>query len=442
MNRREFLGITGTAGLMVASNFPKPYLAKAAETSSAPTVYKDPLSGHTVRRLSPLAGSNVLYFTDNAFTPDGRYMVYDSPRGCDVVDMQTFEVAPLVEGPYECMMVSRTRNVAYVYHKDAKGNGKDGTGLNYYEVSVPDGKATMIAEHFDGTLFQSNVDDTKMVGRWQERPFDLQPGKKLAGTDGGYNAIGRDGKPMKFAAAKSFRMDQRMTQNIPMNVFVLDMKTGERTILAETDHHWLNHTMFSPTDPEQCMYCHEGTWQMVDRIWAVNADGSDNHCLHYRTMKMEIAGHEFFSADGKSVWYDLQTPESQVFWLASYELKTGKRIWRHMERNEWSLHFTTSKDGKLIGGDGSSKDQVSHADDGQYIYLYTDELIDDEGTLPPESGELMQPALLHAKKVVDLSKHDYRVEPNVQFSPDAHWLTFKSNMHGDTHVYAVETEKS
>ncbi len=34
-------------------------------------------------------------------------------------------------------------------------------------------------------------------------------------------------------------------------------------------------------------------------------------------MNMEIAGHEFFDVDGKTIWYDLQTPRGEVFWLAS-----------------------------------------------------------------------------------------------------------------------------
>ena len=50
-------------------------------------------------------------------------------------------------------------------------------------------------------------------------------------------------------------------------------------------------------------------------------------------MNMEIAGHEFFSADGKTVWYDLQTPKSTVFWVAGVELATGHRTWYHLERS-------------------------------------------------------------------------------------------------------------
>ena len=59
------------------------------------------------------------------------------------------------------------------------------------------------------------------------------------------------------------------------------------------------------------MFCHEGPWHLVDRIWTIRTDGSDLRLMHKRTMDMEIAGHEFFSADGKTIWYDLQTPQIQ-----------------------------------------------------------------------------------------------------------------------------------
>ena len=45
---------------------------------------------------------------------------------------------------------------------------------------------------------------------------------------------------------------------------------------------------------------------------------------------------------------------------------------------------------------------------------------------------------LKVERLVDLSKHDYRLEPNVSFTPDQNWIVFRSNMHGATHVYAVE----
>ena len=47
-----------------------------------------------------------------------------------------------------------------------------------------------------------------------------------------------------------------------------------------------------------------------------------------------------------------------------------------------------------------------------------------------------------AERLADLSKHNYNLEPNLTFSPDNKWIIFRSNMHGPTHVYAVEVAKA
>ena len=61
------------------------------------------------------------------------------------------------------------------------------------------------------------------------------------------------------------------------------------------------------------MFCHEGPWHKVDRIWTINTDTSKLTKIHTRTMAMEIFGHEFWGADGKTIWYDLQTPRRRRF---------------------------------------------------------------------------------------------------------------------------------
>ena len=82
-------------------------------------------------------------------------------------------------------------------------------------------------------------------------------------------------------------------------------------------------------------------------------------------------------------------------------------------------------DGKLFAGDGGGPRSVAAPGNGQWIYLFT-----------PEKGELK------AEKLVDLSKHDYTLEPNATFTPDQKWLIFRSNLQGATQVYAVELKKS
>ncbi|MDZ4709025.1 MAG: hypothetical protein SH818_11555 [Saprospiraceae bacterium] len=136
---------------------------------------------------------------------------------------------------------------------------------------------------------------------------------------------------------------------------------------------------------------------------------------------MEIAGHEFHSIDGTTIWFDLQLPKGQIFYLARGDLKTGNEIKYAMQRDEWSIHFNISPDQKWFAGDGGDPGQVAKAKDGQWIYLYS------------ISGDS-----LRSTKLVDMRHHNYKLEPNVHFSPDGKWILFRANFEWHTNVYAVE----
>jgi oligogalacturonide lyase len=186
-------------------------------------------------------------------------------------------------------------------------------------------------------------------------------------------------------------------------------------------------------------------------VWTIRTDGKELKLMHKRTMAYEIAGHEFFSYDGKWVWYDLQTPRSKEFWLAGVNIETGERIRYPIKREEWSVHYNVSRDGKLFAGDGGGPGSVANqtplpnpkrltpAGNGQWIYLFTP-LGEANATLKV-GDETIKVGKLEAEKLVDLSKHDYRLEPNVMITPDNKWVIFRSNMHGATHTYAVEVVK-
>ena len=166
---------------------------------------------------------------------------------------------------------------------------------------------------------------------------------------------------------KGQMMEDRLAERRPLQVITVNIQTGAvKTLLRGTD--WYNHLQFSPTDPTLLMFCHEGPWHKVDRTWTIRTDGTQLTQIHRRTMLMEIEGHEWFGADGKWIWYDLQTPRSQVFWVAGYNVNNGERIWYNLQRSEWSVHFNVSPDGtvaremevgqtawrRLITGNGST----------------------------------------------------------------------------------------
>jgi oligogalacturonide lyase len=219
-------------------------------------------------------------------------------------------------------------------------------------------------------------------------------------------------------------LEERWAARLPMRLFTMAVATGEVKTFHPS-HDWLNHVQFSPTDPSLLMFCHEGPWHKVDRIWTIRTDGTELRKIHARTMDMEIAGHEFFSPDGKTIWYDLQTPKGREFWLAGRVLATGELIKYRVAREHWSVHFNASPDGKSFAGDGGGPKSVAAPGNGQWIYLFR-----------PKDGRL------EAERLVDLSKHDYELEPNVTFTPDGKRIVFKSNMHGSAHVYAVDLTKS
>ena len=107
------------------------------------------------------------------------------------------------------------------------------------------------------------------------------------------------------------------------------------------------------------------------------------------------------------------------------------------------MHFNVSPDGKLFAGDGGDSEMVARAPDGKWIYLFRPERVPDvAGIKAANSGSLIDTGFFQAERLVNMSKHDYRLEPNVTFSPDMKWVVFRSNMLGPVHVYAVEITKS
>jgi oligogalacturonide lyase len=252
-------------------------------------------------------------------------------------------------------------------------------------------------------------------------------------------------------------LETNWAKGTPKRIFTINVKTGEfRVIHREND--WTNHLQCSPTDPQQILFCHEGPWHFNDRTWTVRADdGQPARLLHERTMNMEIEGHEFFSPDGKTVWYDLQTPRSTVFWLAGVELATGRRTWYNLKREEWSVHYNQSPDGTLFAGDGGYPGSVAaRAPDGetitppaqgQWIYLFRPALV--RGNSIRQQRPLIETGFLKSERLVNMAHHNYDkvtgVEPNLTFTPDGKWIVFSGNFDSPevggkrvTHVYAVE----
>lgn len=398
MKRRSFVSTALAGGLLLAAR-----RAAAVWQNEPPFEWIDADTGHRVIRLSREPGTASLYFHQNAYTATGDKLIVTTPKGIATIELKTGKIELIVEGRASNLIIGRkSRQVFYL-----KGDAVMATHLDTKATR----EITRNAALRTGSGFAINADETLLGGSL------IEGGRSFTPTTA--RPAGADEYP-----SKGQMMEQRWAARLPMMLYTIDIKTGAvNEFYHATD--WLNHVQFSPTDPSLMMFCHEGPWHKVDRIWTIRTDGSNKKLMHKRTMDMEIAGHEFFSADGKTVWFDLQTPKSKVFWLAGVNLASGKTTRYAVPRDQWSVHFNIAPNGKLFAGDGGGPNSVAAPGNGQWIYLFT----------PQKDGKLK------TEKLVNLAKHDYRLEPNVTFTPDMKWIVFRSNMHGVTHVYAVEIAK-
>jgi len=434
-----------------------------------PRTWVDKDTGHRVWRLSDEANSGGFYFNINAFTPDDKQMIYTAPDGIHVMDMATRATRLLVANPLQADGTSASGRAPGVVHAMVAGHktnsvfytATDAAGVtSVYKADTNTGaiKKLVNVPKLPNTTSMSvvsvNADETLVAGTYIIGPPTGKeygaaavpaPAQPAGATD---NRVGSAVQgPHYQPTNKGQMMAVRLAAHLPLVLFTLRLEPGPngqkagdlKVLLHSTD--WVNHLLFSPTDPQLLMYCHEGAWEKVDRIWMIHTDATHNTLVHKRTMANEIAGHEFWGLDGETIWYDWQPPKGEDFYLAGRNLNTGERIAYHMQRDEWSIHFNLTKDLSLFCGDGGDPGQVARAKDGEWIELYypvkfpvaKDAL---------NSPTFWQPGVFHSEHLVNMSHHYYREEPNVRFSPDKKLVIFTSNMFGPSYVFGAEVDKT
>ncbi len=251
-------------------------------------------------RLSREDCTASLYFHQNAYSADGKKLAVTNPHGIATINLVTREIEQVVEGRVNILVTGHKTGQIY-YTRDGAIHATDLDSHVTREVAKVPKQAGC------GGAIAVNADETLLVG--------------VAGDPDG-KIVPRVAPPYGHAGG----LEANWAAGTPKMLYTINIKSGEfRKIYTEND--WTNHLQMSPTDPNLIMFCHEGPWHFNDGIWTIRTDGTGLKLMHERTMNMEISEHEFFSGDGKTVWYDLQTPKSGVFWVAGVELSTGHRSW-------------------------------------------------------------------------------------------------------------------
>ena len=416
--------------------------APPPDIKNPPKSWVDPDTGHRVFRLTDEPGSDSNYFNINPFTPDGKEMMYtvNDSGSIGVVDLTTLKTRIVVQAkdadhrPHAIVVGYKTPTIFYTLPTENAGQPADRELSTLWAANIDTGEIRKVLDLPRRiSIITINADETLGAGAFIEGEG---PQAGYGGRQGPARGMGQRnlGEPMD----KGQMMERRLAAHYPMTMFTIDLKSGKMTTLLQHDTNWLNHFQFSPTDPTLLLFCHEGMWWKVDRIWTTHTDGTKPMLIHKRTLQNEIAGHEWWGADGKTLFYQLHYPRGfQSSFIASYNEDTGERVWLRYPPELTSIHDNSSPDGKLFCGDGGFRTPN--------IFLLRPVVDKDQGTL---GTDLVQGGHLEGEKLVNMGKtaihnaHNYRLEPNPMFSPDMKYVIFRSNFFGPDYAFAVEVAKA
>lgn len=452
-------GQAGTAGAARLTRTPP-----VTQTTAPPKTWIDADTGHRVIRLTDEPGSEALYTGRNAFTRDGRDMVYVSPQGIHVLNLATLKTRLIFGGGVrgDVIVGTRTRRVFFMQSK-----------TSYLDaVDIDTGRVTRLASIIIPAIaFISsvNADETLIVGKATRAAPDFAYYMTEALREAAEQLRANPANTLDKDAVKQKAMQMRLDAKVPESLFTVNLQTGEvKIILQGTD--WLVHPQFSPTDPNLILYEHEGPYAdtYLDRFWTIRADGSQNQVVHPRVIPGERTAHAFWSQDGKTIWYEREKPRhDDPTWsdydLIGYDVATGNRKIFRLDQMTASTFYSAANNGAFFCGSGhrSKTAHGEHPTEGQV--LWSGEWIDayypilnngDSGTNPqnvswfhfnnptsdPDSNA-QYTGWFRREKLVNMYRNDYtKLDPNVRISPDNKYVIFTSNMFGPTYVFAVQIQ--
>ncbi|WMI66291.1 oligogalacturonate lyase family protein [Aestuariibaculum sp. YM273] len=379
---------------------------ETGKASSVAKIWIDSITGHKVEKLVDRTGDNrSFYFHNNPFLK--------SEDGTE--DLMIFSGSSETGNQFFTVNLT-TKQVQQITNKPGNKRG---------EIIGP--KSRKVFYMIKDSVFATHIDThkTEFIYKFSD---DVIGSVTTLNADetllGGALITKEENEIFKKNPKKSSYFDKIYEAKLERSLITINVNTKEfKNIYSENA--WLNHIQFSPSNPDLLMYCHEGPWHKVNRIWNINIKTKDTTLIHKRTVEREIAGHEFFSPDGETIWFDLQIPRSVTFYLAGKHLATGKETRYGLKRDEWSIHYNISPDQKTFAGDGGDPGQVARAKDGMWLYHFT-----------PKGDSLV------SEKLVNMKNHNYDLEPNVHFSPNGKQIIFRANFEGTTQIYAVDIAKT
>ncbi len=195
--------------------------------------------------------------------------------------------------------------------------------------------------------------------------------------------------------------------------------SGPRKIYEEET--WLGHPQFRPGDRSAVMFCHEGPWRRVERIWAVRTDGSgESRCLRPQEIGRECIGHEYWTRDGMTLVYAYHTVDEggqnhTDHSIRALDLASGDE--RVIYEGHRINHFTSNENNTHI---------VADTDNAKDPYLYL-----------VNTATGVAEILCECRSSQSVYRTTQDAHPHPCFSGDGRYVFFNSDQEGWPNFYMV-----
>jgi len=437
-------GPTGTAS-HVGRRFP-----------SEMRIITDAVTGRKIKALTTSSANDLKpYQTHPAWTADGKWIIFRSDRGgatsqAFVVNEESGDIVQLTDDPTVSMgsvNLSRKEMKLWLMRGGPRPNRTDAPA----EAATPSAPPRQLIEIDLGSIIRDSLaGEVKPPSVYQRviatLPSDLRDaGGFTIDTDESkaYWGISPAGAPQpviarvgksEFDKAQSGSRGALDTKNMdptesreaararfaaagkgPGGIRSIDLKTGELKTVIDVDFR-MGHVQANPWLPGEIVYCHETGGDAPQRMWAVNADGSNNRPIYVESPDEWIT-HETFSAKDELMFliighlpYLREKPTGiAVINLRDRQMKIIAQIDEDMGDNlkggYW--HCNGSPDGRWAVGD-TFKGSVYAINrrTGENVLLTTGHMMKPDHTHPIFSADskriLIQSGLLSGGKNLNL----------------------------------------
>ncbi len=294
---------------------------------------RDAETGAVVRRLTGHFGhSQHLYFTNPGWHDGGRRLLFGSHRG-GKPDLFSVDLA----GGGIVQLTDLDPPAGFTFHQHACLNPVREEAFFWHGRRL---KAVDLRTFETRTIFEQEEG-------WQTGLLNCTADGKLACF-----ASVRDPGDAHSAMFFGYAGFREFFKSRPVSRVVAVPAGGGAARILHEEQAWIGHVNTSPRLPDILTFCHEGPWDLVgQRIWGMDIPSG-------RVWKIrpsgpgEVAGHEYWLADGVTVGYHGGTPRGPVFGFADWE---GKSFREYVVEAHESWHFH-SRDNVLVVGDGEAKD--------------------------------------------------------------------------------------